>query len=457
MDAILNNPYRILGLEPTNDETIISKRVSEILGLLSIGEKFSFPIDEFYNKILVDPYNTLYYNSLSTNKGELIPTRNIETVKIAQGKLKDQVKRKYYSLFSLNQDQIDINLFNIDELAEYLENDLNLKEGRINRFWNSWNTIFLNDFSEEANPNYTIEKDYNKLTIKNLTENGYRLKPKSTYDINEESNFSFEFDCEWIEGIDNNSYSLYWGKSYNTDSYYKFGISANGYFLFNKIENGKIIEDKNDFIGWMISDSVIKYGKNHLEVRRFNNSLEIYINYNLVHKTTTYNKFYGKEFGFIVYGKQTIVFSDLKKNSYKEDIDYASDLTISALNFENVKSLALLFFYKTYLSINQPLTYASSKSDIKNEVYAPSNLRLSLDKVMILFGKLFKKEVLLSIGFLQEGAETENCWKNIAQWFFDDLDILLELAFDKDKNIKDNGIHFKERFQDTTLTIVRSK
>ena len=121
MDAILNNPYRILGLEPTNDESIISERVSEILLHFINGEEVSFPIDEFYNRILVDPYNTQYYNSLSTNKGEPIPTRNIETVKIAHEKLKNPIRRKYYALFSFNEDQIDNNLFNIDQLAEYLE------------------------------------------------------------------------------------------------------------------------------------------------------------------------------------------------------------------------------------------------------------------------------------------------------------------------------------------------
>ena len=68
MDAILNNPFRILGLEPTLDETIISERVSEIMMVLSIGQKVSFPIDEFYNRILVDPYNTLYDSNLSKNK-----------------------------------------------------------------------------------------------------------------------------------------------------------------------------------------------------------------------------------------------------------------------------------------------------------------------------------------------------------------------------------------------------
>lgn len=453
MDAILNNPFRILGLEPTNDETIISERVSEILRLLTNGEEVSFPIDEFYNHILVDPYNTQHYNSLSTNIGKPIPTRNIETVKIAHEKLKDPIKRKYYALFSFNQDQIDNNLFNIDQLAEYLENDLNLKEGRINRRWNLLNTILLNDFKEENNPNYTVEKEYDKLTIKNQIEDENWIKPNSTYTFNEDCNYSYEYSCEWVEGVDNKKFSFFWGKEFLKNNYYSFGIMGEGYYYLAKTVNGisTSIENDSDLFLWKYSDIICKNGKNQIEIRRNHNCLEFYINKELIHKTSQYSQFYGNEYGFSVCGKQTVIFSNLRVNRYKEDIDYASDLTISASNFENVKSLALLFFFKTYLSFNQPLTYASSKSDIKNEGYAPSNLRLSLDKVLILFGKLFKKEVLFSIGFLQEGAETENCWKDIAQWFFDDLGIFLELAFDKHKNIKDNGIHFKERFQDTTL------
>jgi|GEM_PF-1635263 hypothetical protein len=455
MNAISNNPFRILGLEPTDDETIISGRVSEILRLLTNGEEVSFPIDEFYKKILVDPYNIQYYNSLSTNEGEPIPTRNIETVKIAQEKLKDPTKRKYYTLFSFNLDQIGNNLFSIDQFVEYLENDLNLKEGRINRFWYSWNTILLNDFSEEANLNYTIEKDYNKLTIKNLTSHGNYLKSKCSYEIKEESNFSFEYDCEWKEGIDNKGYELFWGKSENKESCYKFGLSANGYFYIGDRDDGKILEDENDFVGWKYSNAVIKYGKNHMEVRRNKNCLEFYINNELVHKTTSYKKFYGKYFGFIVFDKQTVVFSDLKINSYKEDIDYASDLIISTSNFENVKSLALLFFFKSYLSFNQPLTYASSESKIKNEGYAPSNLHLSLDKALILFGKLFQEKILLSSGFFDENIEVENYWEDLAQLFFDDLGLILDLAFDKDREIK--GIQFEERFEDTSLRKIKNE
>lgn len=450
MDAILNNPYRILGLEPTNDESIINERVSEILRLLTNGKEVSFPIDEFYNNVFVDPYNTQYYNSLSTNKGEPIPTRNIETVKAAHKKLQDPVKRIYYVLFAFEFDKTNRGI-DADELIKAIERELLIEEKRTNKLSHTISSDFLNYYSEIEKADYIIEKEYNSLKITNLRENGTFLKPSIGINISQITNFSLEFNCKWLDGIDNNSFSIFWGKHPSKNSYYSFGLSANGYFYLSNSEDGKRNENDLDFIGWKKTDVVKQHDQNHLEFRRNKDCMEFYINSILVHKTNTFRKFYGEDFGFIVFGKQTIVFSDLKINRYKEDIDYATDLIISNLNFEKVKSLAVLFFFKTYLNIIQPLTYASSKSDIENEVNAPSNLRLSLDKVLILFGKLFKKEVLLSIGFLEESADKENCWKNIAQWFFDDLDILLELTIDKDKDIKDNGIHFKERFQDTTL------
>lgn len=97
MDAILNNPFRILGLDPTLDEGAISERVSEILMLLINGQKVSYPIDEFYNKILVDPYNTLQYNDLSISKGTPIHPRYIVIVKISCEK---EINRFHYSLKS---------------------------------------------------------------------------------------------------------------------------------------------------------------------------------------------------------------------------------------------------------------------------------------------------------------------------------------------------------------------
>jgi len=250
MDAILNNPYRILGLKPTNDESIISERVNEILKLLINGEEVSFPIDTFYNRIFVDPYNTQYYNSLSTNKGEPIPIRNIETVKIAHEKLQDTIKRKYYALFAFDFDKTNRGL-DADELIKTIESELLIEETRINRLSHTFSSNSLNHYSEIETTDYIIEKEYNSLKILNLIGNGTFIKPSVNIDrIPQEENFSLEFDCKWIEGIDNSSFSVFWGKDTFKSSYYSFGLSGNGYFYLSNIEDGKRIENDVDFIGW---------------------------------------------------------------------------------------------------------------------------------------------------------------------------------------------------------------
>lgn len=273
MDAILNNPYRILGLEPTDDETIISERVSEILRLLTNGEKVSFPIDELYNNILVDPYNTQYYNSLSTNKGEPIPTRNIETVKIAHEKLKDPIKRKYYALFTFYLDD-SFNSKETDDIIETLESEFQIEEKRINKFSHTFSSDFLNHYAEVENPDYIIEKENNLLRIENLIENGTFLKPNMGFDLSQLTNFSLDFNCEWIQGNDNSCFSIYWGRDPSRNSCYSFGITGNGQFFLANYEDGIRIKNDIDFIGWKESDAINQFAKNHLEIRKSSDRIE---------------------------------------------------------------------------------------------------------------------------------------------------------------------------------------
>jgi len=221
-----------------------------------------------------------------------------------------------------------------------------------------------------------------------------------------------------------------------------------------QVKDGKIITDKNNFIGWKFSETIRQYGKNHLEVRRNNNSLELYINNKLVHKTNSVEEFFGKYFGFIVTGIQTVVFSSFKINTYKEDIDYASDLIINASNFKKVKNLTLYFLLQTYLKLNQPLTFPYGIPVPKISKYAPSHLRLFFDKALILIGKIYQKDTLLMVGFFNSNDDA-NYWKDLASLLFLDLDTILKLTFEKDKDLQSNGIQFEKRFLDTDFKKIK--
>jgi len=421
MDAILNNPYRILGLEPTNDESIINERVSKILALLNIGEKVSLPIDEFYNTILVDPYNTQYYNCLATNKGEPIPARHIETVKIANEKLQDPIKRKYYALFAFEFDKTYRGL-DIDELIKALEIELEIEEKRINKFGHTDLHDFLNYYREEDTSNYIIEKDYNSLNINNLTDFGSFLKPfKTGLKISQDSIFSLDFECNWIEGVDNSSFSFFWGKDPSKSSYYSFGISGNGYFYLSNSEDGQRLENDLDFIGWKKSDIIEQHGKNHIEIRRNIDCIEFYINGIFIHKSNTFREFYGEDFGFIVFGKQVVEFSNFKINYYYRDIDFASNIVISSNNFRNIQKLSLFYFFKAFTYKNIRLAKSEITTNQIDDDYQILSKHIYLDKALILLGKYFQKEVLLNSAFFDSDSHFMDEYNFISQFFLEDL------------------------------------
>jgi hypothetical protein len=417
MDAILNNPFRILGLEPTHDETIISERISEILRLLENGEEVSFPIDEFYNKFLVDPYNSLYYNSLSTNIGEPIPTRNIETVKIANEKLQDINKRKYYALFAFEFNETDRGV-DIDELIKEIEINEKIEEKRINKYGHTDLDDFLNYYHEESTLDYIIEKEYNTLNINNLTDTGTFLKAfKTGLKISQNSIFSLDFECTWIGGVDNSRFSFFWGKDPSRNNYYSFGISGNGFCNLSNCEDGKRIEDDLDFIGWKKSDAVKQHGQNHLEIRRNIDCIEFFINGFFIHKSNTFRKFYGEDFGFIVFGKQIVEFSNFKINYYYRDIDYASDIVISINNFRRIQKLSLLYFIKEFTRLERSKIISNPIMDN----YQILSKHINLDKALILFGKYFQHESLLNSVFFNLDDNYGNEYRNITQYFLEDL------------------------------------
>ena len=440
MDAILNNPFRILGLEPTVDETIISGRVSEILMNISKGNKVTYPLDEFYDRILVNPFNTNYYNNLSSNIGNSISIRNMETVKIAYEKLQDPAKRNYYSVFAF-ECYNSFNESNVDEIIKVLESELQLKEKRNcsdrNMYDNYFFHNFLNLYSEEFKANYIILKEYNLLHIKNLTQYDSIIKPNVNLVIAEVLNFKIQYDCKWIEGDDNKSYSFFWGKHQSQNSYYCFGITGNGYMCISNIEDGKTIEDDWDFIGRQKSDFVNKYGQNHLELHKYDNYIEFYINNSLVHKTKTYKKFYQDSYGLIISGKQEVEFSNFKISYFKADLDFGSDFLITPENYLKTKNLIQLYFTKAFENTN--VSYIQLKKD-KGEFsknYEPTIFRLHMDKALILFGKYFRSEILSFNGFFNETNNPVNEFNAISHVFLEDL-----LKGFRNSVYSENGLEF---------------
>jgi len=113
--------------------------------------------------------------------------------------------------------------------------------------------------------------------------------------IDSKKDFSISSRMTFIHGTDNNAYGLSFGKGDNSN-YFQFGISANGYCLFNYFLN-------NDYFkvsGWLTS-SAIKQGKqsNLLQIDKKGDTLHFKINNQEVY-TSEFLSFFGDDLGFAV-------------------------------------------------------------------------------------------------------------------------------------------------------------
>ena len=122
--------------------------------------------------------------------------------------------------------------------------------------------------------------------------------------IDEKRNFKISANLYKDKGVNNYGYGLLWGgKSKN---YYSFMISATGYFLVGKVEEGVWQDLLPD--GWISSDA-IKKGKNKfnkLAVSKIDGRYHFEINgYEVA--TIPLGNFYGDWVGFNVNNKQKIL------------------------------------------------------------------------------------------------------------------------------------------------------
>ena len=113
--------------------------------------------------------------------------------------------------------------------------------------------------------------------------------------INSKKDFSISSRMTFLDGTDNNAYGLCFGKGDNSN-YFQFGISANGYFLFNYFLN-------NDYfkVSDWIASSAIKQGKqsNLLHIDKKGEMLHFKINNQEVY-SCEFLSFFGDDLGFAV-------------------------------------------------------------------------------------------------------------------------------------------------------------
>jgi TolB-like protein len=127
--------------------------------------------------------------------------------------------------------------------------------------------------------------------------------------LNQSADFKIAMTVQKISGTDDYGFGMTWGAKSLTD-YYMFVITGSGYFIHERVENGKPERILTKF-----EDSIHKGSgsSNALSIQKSGNYLEFYINKKLVGKTP-FSAFFGDYSGCIVYSGThsiTVGFSDI--------------------------------------------------------------------------------------------------------------------------------------------------
>ena len=356
MDAIVNNPFRILGLKPTASDREITKRVSDLLIYAEMGKKVSYETDlEFLGEVdrsinaikkaakrIENLDNKLYYSLLwfnnydKTSEAALNILRNIDNVEqndMFFDGLRKHNENKPDDLLTIEQAKNRIIKKNETKAEEILLSKLSLSNSSQ---YEHIEIPIINDviplipLSSESK---VIDK---QLVLDSKSENGFWLLKEFKFD--KTVRFSIKFECEWIKGEENKLYSIVFGKGL-INSYYRFGLSANGYIYFDLIENGKA----KKIFGWK-KDTNIKKQKNKLELHYLPNSgrtFQMYINdcqfpHEYIVQKEQKNVFWGDYLGVSVYGKQMVSFSNSKISYSTGHLTFAEKLNPTAINIYNL-------------------------------------------------------------------------------------------------------------------------
>lgn len=324
MKLITYNPYRILGLPITATEREIAKQINTLSTYAALGKEKSFDTD---------------FPCLSPI------VRTIQTIEEAKKQIEQNENKFQYSLFWFWVNNIE------DKLAIK-----ELTEGNTYNAIDFWERLLFKNKKKDylsideienllikQSANWFQSKDEEHILV--LNENIYlveRLKetgssiPTVYVDLNYDGNWAIECETEWLSGVENNAYGIILGKESN--NYYTFQITANGYYCFNKV----IEWNHNTLIPWKKSEWINKRAKNRIQIKKMENIFCFFVNDYFL-ETWDAEPFNGKDFGFNVDCAQKISFRNFKFNKLSDKEIYAAALNVSPDNFSWVKNLSVLY------------------------------------------------------------------------------------------------------------------
>ena len=323
MNLINNNPYRILGLPITADEKAIARQVEKLATYAEMGKTKSL-ISDFPFLSSID--------------------RTPEVIEEAKKQIEQPESKFLYSLFWFwNNNSVDdlalevLKEANTDKAISIWEKSALANKHKIfNPFVLNENLIASSShFDDEDSENHSMKKNDAEYLVERKKEENYSI-PTAFYDLNFEENWKIECDTEWIDGVDNESYGIVFGRE--KGSYYFFGIAGSDSFMYCKYIDWTF----TPLIKWKQTPKFKKWGSNNLKIEKTENILKFYVNDVNVDSWQA-EPFFGNFFGFKVTKNQKISFKNFKFSKLVEDEIYGEGINISTKNFSSIKNLSTLY------------------------------------------------------------------------------------------------------------------
>jgi hypothetical protein len=188
------------------------------------------------------------------------------------------------------------------------------------------------DWLEEKDEYHSLIKNDDGYTISREKKTGSSV-PCVFADLNYENSWTIEVDTQWLEGVDKYSFGIVFGREQN--NYYCFVITGNGHYSLVKQTKG----DYKEIIPWKTAFAINKCSTNHLLLKKIDDQVSLYINNNYLGSVQS-EPFFGKGFGFKVWGNQKVSFKNFKFCNFVEE---EAKFKVTKENYSCIKNLSMLY------------------------------------------------------------------------------------------------------------------
>ena len=339
MDAIFNNPFRVLGLSTTASDKEISKRASDLQIYAEMGKKVSYETDlpflgeidrsEQSIKIAVQkielPENRIFYSLLWFDLNDNVSRHSIELYENGDNQnahkvLEDGIFNNSQVIYNVGEKISDI--FNTFQQIQY--SDYNIK-------------IFFPRKNTDVIPNSTIK--YRRLI--NTRENDQFIEIKeASYNVelldNFQIGFGFSLPSPSADEYEKNWHEVCFRLGFSQESGLKHFISLSRNGILSFVKSDKIETEIQ------IDQSLLYEGKRtFLSINIFDNLIELKHNGKSIYKAENNVKF--KSTFLMMPGKQSIILEDLVISRLENRKSIILNIELNDKTFSYSKNISLLY------------------------------------------------------------------------------------------------------------------